>query len=121
VYLLQRPPYLFRIGQRYVLIKEVQCDRAVHRASIDITVSKHTGNLFGRCTFPTCGVSINGDNDLPQVHQQSFKGQGMGFPGFNRFFLLFCVEAQPSAIRIMMANKKMMMGLNLNVVMFDYR
>ena len=121
MYLLQRPPYLFRIGQRDVVIKEVEGDGAVHCAAIDITVSKHSCNLLGRRTFSTCGVSINGDNDLPQVHQQSFRGQGMGFPGFNRFFLLLFVVAQPSAIRMMMANKKMMMGLNLNVVMFDYR
>jgi hypothetical protein len=43
------------------------------------------------------------------VHQQSFKGQGIGLPGLSFFFLWWCEEAQPSAIRMIEANRKMMM------------
>jgi hypothetical protein len=46
------------------------------------------------------------------MHQQSFKGQGIGLPGLSLFFLWFCVDAQPFAIMMMRANKIMMTDLN---------
>jgi hypothetical protein len=49
------------------------------------------------------------------MHQQSFKGQGMGLPGLSLFFLWFWVDAHPSAIRMITANKKMIMDLNFTV------
>ena len=95
-----------------MVIEEIECHSAIHGARVDITVAENTCNLFCGCTFAACRISINCDNKLLQVHQQSFNGQGMGLPGFNLFFLLCWVDAHPSAMRMMTANIRMMSDLN---------
>ena|SRR5688500_1379749 len=95
-----------------MVIEEIKRYSAVHRTGVNVTVAQNTCNLFRGCTFAARRISINCDNELLQVHQQSFNGQGMGLPGFNLFFLLCWVDAHPSAMRMTMANNKIMSDLN---------
>jgi hypothetical protein len=55
------------------------------------------------------------------MHQQSFKGHGIGLPGLSFFFLWWCEDAQPSAIRMITANSKMSRDLvNFTVRFMGY-
>jgi hypothetical protein len=75
------------------MIQEVKRHRSIHGPRVYVPVAQNIRHLLCRRTLATGGVAVYGNYNFAEVHQQSFNGQGISFPGFN-FLCFFGCEAQ---------------------------